>query len=85
MTIQIELKPEFVERLVAAAQARGISLESYAENLLREAIAASTQSPGRLSVEELREMLHAMAEGSDTLPKLATSAFFRGSFYEKRL
>jgi hypothetical protein len=85
MTIQIELDPKIVERLAAEAQARGIPLESYAESLLREAIAARSQLQGRLSVDELHFMLNAMAEGSDKLPKVATSAFARGSFYENRL
>ena len=85
MTIQIELNPDIVKRLAAEAQARGIPLESYAESLLREAIAARLQSQGRLSVEELHIMLNAMAEGADKLPRVATSAFARASFYENRL
>jgi hypothetical protein len=85
MTIQIELNPEIMERLAAEARARGIPVESYAESLLREAIAARLQSQGRLSLEELHVMLKALSEGSDKLPKVATSAFARGSFYENRL
>jgi hypothetical protein len=84
MTIQIELDPEIMDRLAAEAQARGIPLERYAESLLREAIADHLQSQGQLSVADLHVMLDAMADGSEKLPKLATSAFARGSFYENR-
>jgi hypothetical protein len=85
MRIHIELTPDIVERIAAEARARGVPLESYAESLLREAIAARFPSRGQLSVEELHVMLGAMAEGADKLPKLATSAFARGRFYENRL
>ena len=49
MTIQLELNPEFVERLSAEAKARGIGLEEYAENLLREAIATRSGPQGTLT------------------------------------
>jgi hypothetical protein len=85
MTIQIELNPQVMKRLAEEAQARGIALEQFAESLLEEAIASRTEPHGSLSVEELRAMLAAMAEGSDKLPKLPTSAFARESFYGDRL
>ena len=40
---------------------------------------------GGLSVGELHAMLDAIAEGSEKLPKVPTSAFTRESFYEDRL
>jgi len=82
MTIQIELNPEIIERLAAEAEAQGIALEEYAERLLREAIATHLEPQGQLSVEELHAMLNAIAEGSEKLPKIPTSAFTRESFYE---
>ena len=85
MTIKLELNPEFVERLSAEAKARGIGLEEYAENLLREAIATRSGPQGTLTVAELNTMLKTIAEGADRLPKLSTSAFTRESFYEERL
>jgi hypothetical protein len=85
MTIQLELNPEFVERLSAEAKARGIGLEEYAESILREAIAARSGPQGAMSVAELHAMLNAIAEGSDRLPQVSTSAFTRESFYEERL
>jgi hypothetical protein len=85
MTIQIELDPEMMERLAAEAEAEGIALEEYAERLLRGAIATHAEPHGRLSVGELHAMLDAIAEGSEKLPKVPTSAFTRESFYEDRL
>ncbi len=85
MTIQVELNPEIEARLVAGAQARGISVEEYAETLLKEAVALQVEPSGRLSIKELHAMLDAIAEGSDKLPSLPTSAFSRESFYEDRV
>ena len=85
MTIQIELNPEMMERLAAEAEAQGVALEEYAERLLREAIGTHAEAQGQLSVAELHAMLDAIAEGSEKLPKVPTSAFTRESFYEDRL
>ncbi len=63
MTIQVELNPEIEARLVAGAQARGISVEEYAETLLKEAVALQVEPSGRLSIKELHAMLDAIAEG----------------------
>ncbi len=82
MTIRIELNPEIEAQFGAGAQARGVALERYAESLLRDAIASHSEPEGRLSVEELHAMLGAIAEGSDNLPKLPTTAFTRESFYD---
>jgi hypothetical protein len=83
MTIQLELKAEVIERLSAEAKAQGIGLEEYAETLLRQAMSVS--APRKLlSVDDLHTMLAAMAQDSERLPKLATSAFSRESFYDER-
>ena len=81
MTIQIELNPEIMVRLAAEAAAHGIALEEYAERLLREAIAPRAGPQGQTSVAELHTMLNAIAEGSEKLPKVPTSAFTRETFY----
>ena len=81
MTIQIELNPEIMERLAAEAAARGIAVEDYVERLLREAIATRAEPQGQISVAELHTMLNAIAEGSEKLPKVPTSAFTRESLY----
>jgi len=85
MTIQVEISPEVEARLVAEARAQGIPPEKVAERLLQEALATRSIPQGNLTVEELHAMLKAIAEGSDKLPRVPTSAFTRESFYEDRL
>lgn len=85
MTIQVEISPEAEARLVAEARAQGIPPEKVAERLLQEALATRSIPQGNLTVEELHAMLNAIAEGSDKLPRVPTSAFTRESFYEDRL
>ena len=85
MTIQVELSIETEARLAAAAQAHGVAPEKYAGTLLHEVLASSRTGSGKLTVDELRLMLREIAEGSDVLPHLPTSAFNRESFYEGRL
>jgi hypothetical protein len=84
MTIQVKLSPEAEARLAAEARAQGIPAEKVAERLLHEALAARSIPHGNLTVEELHAMLNAIAEGSDKLPRVPTSAFTRESFYEER-
>lgn len=84
MTIKIDLNPETAARLTAGAKARGVPVEKYAESLLRDAIGLHSVANGQLSVEELHAMLDAIAEGSENLPKVPTTAFSRVSFYEGR-
>lgn len=84
MTIQVELSPETEARLAAAAQARGIAPEKYAEILLHDALGSSATGSGKLTVEQFHTMLQEIAEGSDNLPQLPTSAFSRQSLYEGR-
>jgi hypothetical protein len=85
MTIRVELNAETEARLVAEARAQGLPVETIAERLLKEALAGSSLSRGRLSAEEFHRMLGAMAEGSEKLPDLPTQSFSRESFYENRL
>ena len=85
MTIRVELTPETEARLIAEARAKGLPLETVAEQLLREALIGGSFSQGQMSVEEFHQMLDAMAEGSEGLPDLPTESFSRESFYEDRL
>jgi hypothetical protein len=84
MTIQIELNPEGAARLLAEAQAQGISLEKVAERLLNEALASRDVSSGTLTVPEFHDMLQSLRAGSENLPNLPTESFTRESFYEDR-
>ena len=81
MRIQPQLSSNLMECLSAEAKARGVRLEDYAETLQREAIATRTTPLEHLSLVELHGMLTAIAEGTEKLPKVPTSAFTRESFY----
>ena len=85
MTIQLKLNSETEARLAAEARAKGVPLEKAAEQLLEEALAGRHSSRGKMNVEEFHEMLHSMAEGSESLPSLSTESFSRESFYEDRV
>jgi hypothetical protein len=85
MTIQIKLNSATEARLIAEARAKGVPLEKAAEQLLEQALAGQSPSQGRMSVEEFHQMLERMAQGSQSLPDLATESFTRESFYEDPL
>jgi hypothetical protein len=85
MTIRVELNPETEARLKEEARAKGLPVETVAEQLLKEALIGRAIPHGQLGVEEFHRMLDAMAEGSDKLPDLPTESFSRESFYEDRL
>jgi hypothetical protein len=84
MTIHVELNQEAAARLLAVAEAQGLSLEAIAELLLQEALAARALPKGTLTVGEFREMLQALRMGSENLPDISTESFTRESFYEDR-
>ena len=85
MIIPVELNRETETLLKEEARAKGLPVETVAEQFLKEALTGRAMSHGRLSVEEFHRMLDAMAEGSDKLPDLPTESFSRESFYEDRL
>jgi hypothetical protein len=85
MTIVIELDPATEARLTAEAELRGVPVKEYAGTLLRESVSAYATGKGKLTLESFHKMLHEMAEGSENLPKLPTSAFDRESIYEDHL
>jgi hypothetical protein len=85
MTILLELDPDTEARLKAQAERRGIAPEQYAGQLLDKAIASESAGPGILTPEEFHTMLCELAEDSERLPSLPTSAFSRESIYEDRL
>lgn len=82
MTLQVEVSPEIEARIVAEAQARGVSAENYALGLLEQALANPANPPSKLTVEKFHAMLSGLAEGSERLPELPTDSFTRESFYE---
>ena len=84
MTIHVELSAEAAARLLAEAEAQGVSLEKVAERLLQEALASRAVPNGSLTVGEFHTMLQALRAGSENLPDLPTESFTRESFYEDR-
>jgi hypothetical protein len=84
MTIHVELTPEAAARLLAEAEAQGVSLEKVAERLPQEALVSRAAPQRNLTVEEFRVMLQSLSAGSENLPNLPTESFTRESFYEDR-
>jgi hypothetical protein len=82
MEIRVEVTPEAEANLTAQAVLRGIPPEQHAGKLLEEALALHSARAGALTSHEFHAMLHELAEGSESLPKLPTSAFSRESIYE---
>ena len=54
-------------------------------DLLQDVLGRPEAGSGKLTADDLNLMLRQMAEGSENLPPLPTSAFGRESFYEGRL
>jgi hypothetical protein len=52
VTVKLELKPDIEAALLAQAQARGLSLEAYLDQVLRDAT-SSRRLAGRKSLPEL--------------------------------
>jgi hypothetical protein len=85
MNIRVELSQETKARLDAEARARGVPVEKLAERLLEAAVADNPRPDGRLTVEEVHQMLSEIAVGSAGLPDLPTESFSRENIYKDRL
>jgi len=85
MTILVEVSPELEASLTAEAALHGMDLQKYAGKLLEERRTIYAARSGTLTREEFHAMLRELAEGSEALPKLPTSAFSRESIYEEHL
>lgn len=81
MTIKIELNPEIEARLAAEAQAQGLPLEEYAQQLLQEAIGSTRRRRSRASQQEFRGFLDALASKAPNVPQLRAETFSRGMIY----
>jgi hypothetical protein len=84
MTIQLELSPETEAQLSAAANARGIPVETYAGRLLQEALAPHATGTGVLASGDIKEMTERLTEGSENMLILTLEANDRASYYEDR-
>ena len=80
--IRIELRPEVEARLAAEAEARGVEVCAYVENLLEQAMATRTVPPRHRTREEMPSFFEAMDANSDKIPQLPDEAFTRESSYQ---
>jgi len=75
MTVKLELNPEVEAGLVAQAEARGLSLEAYLQQVLNERSAA-TATPIKGTTERARAFV-AYAQGHRHTPLLSDEALRR--------
>jgi predicted DNA-binding protein len=81
MSISIELKPEVEELLEQEAAAKGVSVESYVEELIEQQI-SQPHKTSYIGSEEIDHLLDSLAEGSDGRPVLQPEAYSRESIYQ---
>jgi hypothetical protein len=82
--LSLVISPDVESRLAAQARACGLGLDAYATQVLEQAALLVEPSAQERNVEQVEAFLNAMAEGSETLPAMATSGFTRESFYPDR-
>jgi len=81
MSISIELKPEIEELLEQEAAAKGISVESYVEELIEQQVSHPHRT-SHIGSEKIDHVLDSLAEGSDEPPVLKPEAYTRESIYQ---
>lgn len=81
MTISIELKPEVEELLEQEAASRGVSVESYVEELIEQQV-SQPHKTSRIGSEEIDQVLDSLAKSSDDRPVLQPEAYTRESIYK---
>jgi hypothetical protein len=79
MTITLELKPDVEQRVLAQAQAQGVSPETYLTAVIEAQVLPVEPPPATL--EEFAAALEAFAEDSDDLPVLPPEALTREAIY----
>jgi hypothetical protein len=86
--IQLQLQPEYEAQLAAEAQARGMALERYvAEKLKQSEPSAAVTTPEEpvspaARLADLEDFFKEMARYSDKIPLLPDEAFTRESLYQ---
>ena len=81
MTITLDLQPETEASLQAQAEARGLQLKEYLQDLLTKQ--ATRPDRGRASnFDEFEAELDALAEGSEKMPVLPPEATTREGIYQ---
>ena len=84
MTVNLELKPEVEERIIAEAKARGLSVEDYIQRKLEGEPTA--EDPNSLPVEERLRRWNEWLHSHDYIkaPPLSDEAVSRESIYRER-
>jgi hypothetical protein len=81
MPIRIQLKPEVEERLGREAEAIGLSVEAYVEDLIERQVFGPREGTPRGDMEELDRVLDALSGGSEVSPAPPPEAYTRESIY----
>ena len=82
MTVKLELNPEIEAGLLAQAQARGLSLEAYLNQMIQDQSPASDGPV--LSAEEWEREFDAWVESFPDTPLIPDEALTRESMYPDR-
>jgi len=75
MTVKLQLKPEAEAELLAQAQARGLSLEAYLEQVLQER--SRTMTPPNISAADKASAFETWAHSHPRTPPLPDEAVRR--------
>jgi hypothetical protein len=81
MSISIKLKPEIEERVEQEAAARGVSVESYVEEMIEQQVSLPHKT-SHVGPEEIDQVLASLAEVSDDPPVLQPEAYMHESIYQ---
>jgi hypothetical protein len=90
MTLTIEMPPDIEAGVLAQAQAEGVAVSDYLQNLVREQIVAKlgNSAPGRpayeLSPEEWGKQFETWADSFPAAPSIPDEALSRENLYPDR-
>ena len=70
------------DELAAHVQSRGLTPQSYIEDLLAEQVSQKAAASPKLTLEEFDAALDELAQYSDKIPSLPDEALSRESFYQ---
>ncbi len=84
MTVTLELKPEVEDRIIAEAEARGLSVADYIQRQLEGK--STTPDPNELPYEEWLQKFNEWVNSHDYIqaPPLPDEAISRESIYRER-
>lgn len=82
MTVKLELQPDIEANLAAQASARGLSLDTYLQNVVEDLAKGNGAPP--MNLLTFRATLDLLAEMGRNLPQLPASAFSRENMYQDR-